>query len=371
MPVEVLDGWLGRVCKERMGDFPIAFAWPALLSAASVLVPRGSARTNIYTALVGGKGTGKTSAFDYALRVLDIQSPPLLKLKAGSGESLTKIIGDVGGAARLYFTDELAHLLLKASIQGSAFATILNTLFYEDKQDLILAKSERVNFNSRLTIAGGVVDDMFGDLFGAATTGGLYDRFMFGICPTGYGYRYREFTGEPALRAPSDDTDRDNFNNSVERPVPVEIHPDVWDERDRISDELEVPPADRRVLELGLRCSLIAASMDGRRTLRAAALGPMKALIAYQLKVRRMVKPNPGKNPEAIVACKLRDYLDDHLPTDSEGWLSTRDMLRSTHVAVDYGPSIANRALAQLEFGGDIEQSMSGRKKLVRKRMDK
>src|SRR5690348_11611808 len=40
MPEEVLDGWLGEVCRAHMRDFPLAFAWPALLAAASVLVDR-------------------------------------------------------------------------------------------------------------------------------------------------------------------------------------------------------------------------------------------------------------------------------------------------------------------------------------------
>ncbi len=367
MPEEVLDGWLGRLCKERMGAFPIAFSWPALLSVASVLVPHSptpSNRTNLFVALVGGKGTGKTSAFDYAIRLLDLKVPALLKLKAGSGEGLTKEIGDVGGASRLYFTDELAHLLLKLTIQGSAFATILNTIFYEDQQDLILAKNAKVNFNCRLSVAGGVVDEMFNDLFGAATTGGFYDRFIFGVAPSGYAYKYRAFTGEPALRTPDLAEPEEVFG--TERPVPVEIDNDVWDARDRIAEELKLTAADSRLLELGLRAALIAASMDGRRTLHGADLGPMKAFIAYQINVRKRFKPNPGKNPEAIVACKVTDYLADH-QGDSDGWISQRDMFRSTHVVIDWGPSIVNRALASLEVCGDIELSKNGRVKVVRK----
>jgi hypothetical protein len=367
MPEDVLDGWLGRLCKERMGAFPIAFAWPALLSAASVLVPHSSNpsnRTNVFAALIGGKGTGKTSAFDYAIKLLDIKSPPLMKLKAGSGEGLTKEIGDVGGSSRLYFTDELAHLLLKMQIQGSAFATILNTIFYEDQQDLVLARNARVNFNCRLSVAGGVVDEMFNDLFGAATTGGFYDRFIFGVAPSGYGYKYREFTGEPALRTPDPGEPEDAFG--TDRPVPVDIDRDVWDARDRIAEELKLTAADNRLLELGLRAALIAASLDGRRTLHGADLGPMKAFVAYQMNVRKRFKPNPGKNSEAIVACKVTDYLADH-QGDGDGWISQRDMFRSTHVVIDWGPSIVNRALNSLEICGDIELGKNGRVKVVRK----
>ncbi|HWY20032.1 MAG TPA: hypothetical protein VNX26_02365 [Candidatus Acidoferrum sp.] len=368
MPAEVLDGWLGQICRERMGDFPIAFAWPALLAAASVLVPHSpekSNRTNLYAALVGGKGTGKTSALDYALRLLNISSPPLMRLKAGSAEGLAKQIGDIGGASRLYFTDELEHLLLKAAIQGSTFATVLNTAFYEDQQELIIAHSQRVPFNCRFSLAGGVVDERFNDLFGAATTGGFYDRFIFGVGPSGYSYSYRSFSGEPLLKAKDPADVDEGFDTTVEHPVPVEISSDVWAERDRIQEELKIAPGERRVLELGIRCALIAASLDGRRVLKAADLGPMKAFVAYQLRVRKTLKPNPGKNPEAIVACKFLDYLDEHSPNGE--FLNRRKMISDTRASQDWGPSTVNRVLSALELAGDIEQSKSGRQLLVRR----
>lgn len=367
MPADVLDGWLGQVCRERMGDFPIAFAWPALLSAASVLVPHSpekSNRTNLFTAIVGGKGTGKTSALDYALWLLNVSSPPLMRLKAGSAEGLAKQIGDVGGASRLYYTDELEHLLLKAAIQGSTFATVLNTAFYEDDQSLIIAHGQDVPFKCRLSLAGGVVDDRFNDLFGAATTGGFYDRFIFGVGPSGYSYSYRSFSGEPVLKAANPE-DPEGIFTTTKHPIPVEIDSDVWAERDRIQKELKIAPGDRRVLELGLRCAVIAASLDGRSVLKAADLGPMKAFVSYQLKVRKMLKPNPGKNSEAIVACKFLDYLEEHSPNGE--WVNRREMFRSTRALQDWGPSIANRALQSLGLSGDVEQSKAGRQLLVRK----
>jgi hypothetical protein len=366
MSPEVLDGWLGRVCKERMGDFPIAFAWPALLSAASVLMPRSeNNRTNLFTCLAAGKGTGKSSAFDYALWLLNVKTPELMRLKAGSAEGLTSLIGDIGGAPRLYHTDELEHLLVKAAIQGASFASILNTAWNQDEQPLVVARGKNVSFNCRLSLSGCIVDEKFDDLFGVATTGGFWDRFMWGVGPSGYVYNYRPFRGEPVLKA----RDSDEFSNENrfedERPVSVEFGADVWAERDRIAKELKIKPEDRRVLEIGLRCAVIAAAFDGRRTLNAADLGPMKAFVKYQIYARTILKPNPGKNPDAVVAGKLRDYLERHSPKGE--WLNRRKMIQMTNTQRDFGPAIVNKALQALEQCGDVEQSKIGQQKLVRK----
>jgi hypothetical protein len=240
MPSAVLDGWLGDIRRTRMAAFPIAYAWPALVTAASVLVPRSGVRTNLYCALVGEKGTGKSQAYENAFNLVGLQDPTLLKLKSGSAEGLAAKIGDVGGATRLFFTDELEHLLLEAAIEGSTFASFLSSAYYEDLQDLTIARGRLVRFNARLTVAGGVVEEKFDDLFGAATTGGFYDRFVFGQCPTGFRFDYRPFTGGPALQAR--DLDEPEWVTETERPVAVEIADDVWAVKSRIASELNCAP---------------------------------------------------------------------------------------------------------------------------------
>ena len=96
MPLAVLDGWLGEICRTRMlEDFPVAYAWPALLTAASVLVTakllpgaRGGfeTRANIYTGVIGPVQSGKSSAFMTAFYLLGIADHTLMHLKAGSAE---------------------------------------------------------------------------------------------------------------------------------------------------------------------------------------------------------------------------------------------------------------------------------------------
>jgi hypothetical protein len=61
-------------------------------------------------------GSGKTQAAERAMRSFGMNpendAPPILKLKAGSGEGLLKEIGDLAGAARLYSVDELGRFCI-------------------------------------------------------------------------------------------------------------------------------------------------------------------------------------------------------------------------------------------------------------------
>src|SRR6185312_13264172 len=100
-----------------------------------------------------------------------------------SAEGLVEKLQDAEpGAIRLVFVDELAHLLAKAAIERSSFPYILNTAYYEDQQSGG-TKGKLFSVDCRLSLSGGVVEQLFGDSFGMATTGGLYDRFIFGLCP--------------------------------------------------------------------------------------------------------------------------------------------------------------------------------------------
>ena len=103
------------------------------------------------------------------------------------------------------------------------------------------------------------MDDQFGDLFGSATTGGLYDRFLFGKCPTDYaGYLWRPLDDVKPVFIPTGE-DGGMFQ-SVERPVPVTLHPSVFDTRDHWVKVLRLSS---RVAELAIRAAVICASFDG------------------------------------------------------------------------------------------------------------
>jgi hypothetical protein len=344
MPESVLDGKLGKICQGRMKDFPFSLAWPSLLAAAAALVrpENGHLRTNLFVALVGPAGCGKTQAICRANSLLDVKPPLLEQMKAGSIEGLLAQLGDRPGQSVLFFPDELSHLLEKAQIPNACFAYVFNTLFYRDEETLTIAHGKKVHFNCRLSLIGGMVDEKFEDGFGSASTGGLYDRFLFGQCPTGFEYLYRPFEGPPALTECLDE---------------CKVNRDVWDARDAI---LAKEKLSRRVVEIALRVAAICASADGRE-LRARDLGPAWELARYQTRIRCLLQPNRGKNFEGMLAHKILAYLARF---DGK-FVPRRQMLKAIR-AYDLGPSIAERALAVLIANGDVATTTVGKMALVR-----
>jgi Bifunctional DNA primase/polymerase, N-terminal/Primase C terminal 1 (PriCT-1) len=350
MPEAVLDGRLGELCERSMGDCLRAYAWPSLLVCAGTLVAgERTLPTNLFVALVGPVGSGKTQAAERAMRSFGMNqendAPPILKLKAGSGEGLLKEIGDLAGAARLYRVDELGHLLEKAHLENSSFPHILNSLFYSTRQKLRIARGEQVNFNCSLSILGGLLDESFGDLFGKSTTSGLYDRFVFGQWPTGASFLWRPFEGQPLLS----------------EPAAISVHPEVWEARDSWVKIL--PGVTGRIAEIALRAAAICAAFDGKKILMASDLAPARAFAEYQARIRTLLRPNPGENFEARAAFKFLAYLQRHAPEGQ--WVSKRQMLKDTR-AYELGPSVCDRALGILVYNGDLEEFKDGRKSFLR-----
>jgi hypothetical protein len=371
MPDTVLDGQLGKWCCERLPEFPIAYSWPAILGAASVLVkPHAKNRCNLFVCLVGPIHSSKSQAQERANYLFNLKELGLLEdLKSGSAEGLLEKIGDRQGAPLLWCPDELSHLLEKSQIQGASFPFILNSLFYCDSNKLTVAKRKQINFDARMTLTGGLVEETFGDSFGSATTAGLYDRFLFGICPSDFQYAYRPMSGPPLFEI-KNVLGKDLFTEPGTgketdlKIVAPEIHSEVWDARDELRKSEGIEP---RILEICIRVALICAAWDRKTVLRAVDLGPAWELARYQQRVRGLLQPNPGKNFEGIVAIKILNFLKEH--SDGEKWIPWRTVCRSTHI-FDYGPSTTDRAVNSMVFAGDLESAeVQGRKGGPRKRL--
>lgn len=349
MPEDVLDGRLGEICKRRMPQFPIAYAWPAIITVASALVPERTEqrRFNLYTALVGPLHSGKTQAIQSAQNLLRVESPTLLDIMAGSAEGLIRKCKDAAGGPRLFSPDELGHLLEKAQIQHASFSYVLNRAFYSDKFEVLMARGQSATFHASLSILGGLVEDKFEDLFSSVTTGGLYDRFLFGACPGGFTFEYFPF----------DDSHNEQFD-----PVPVSIDESVWIEKAVWrAENQDIEP---RVAELAIRTAAICSSFSGRERLTAKDLGPARAFAEYQTRIRRLLKPNAGENVEGKVALKILSYLDRY----NGKYVSKRTMLQQIS-AYRLGPSVADRALSVLHANREIEIT-KGRPDLVRRIAD-
>jgi hypothetical protein len=359
MPRSVLCGRLGQICSQRLSDFPLAYSWPAVLAAASTLVkPHHTSRCNLFVATVGLPDSGKSEVQKRAnyLFALDKQEGLLIEDKFGSAEGMMERIGERNGDTVIWAPDELSHLLEKAQIQGASFPFVLNSLFYNDRNNLTVQHRRHIPFNARVTIAGGVVEENFGNSFGAATTAGLYSRFLFGLCPSGFRFLYRPMEGSPVVeeRQMSAELPFGGAKDTVlqlPKLVAPKIHSDVWEARDTIHRDEEIEP---RLLELCIRTAIICAAWDGKVELRASDLGPCWELARYQRRVRMVLQPNPGRNFDAMAAHKIRTYLEQH--ASGERWLSWRDVYRATHVS-EFGPSVAERAMNALYFAGEIDRS--------------
>jgi hypothetical protein len=345
MPVTVLDGRLGEFCQQRLlpSGLPLAYAWPALFTIAGGLVPPSGIRANLYTALVGPMGSAKSEAEKRSATIMGIGRPILQDVKPGSAEGLLENFGNADGEARIVNVDELRHLMEKAKIQGASFPYILNTSFYETQYELTIAHGKRVPVNCRLSLIGGVVKKDFEECFGAATTGGLYDRFIFGECPQPFEFLWRPFEG----------------GAETTEPCSVEIAPDVWAERDEWVRT--IPGLTPRLAELALRVAVICASFDGRGVLRAKDLKATREFAIYQTRIRASLKPNPGQNDDAKCAHKVLSALPD-----SGAQIDERTISKQIH-SEDFGPGVFRHTIDNLRANGEIEKSCVGRKSYIRK----
>jgi len=345
MPQDVLDGRLGELCEKHLGRYPRGYSWISLLTAASVLVPRQceSQRFNVYGATVGPVGSGKSQSERAAQKLLNIGPPELLDSMVGSGEGLMSRIADASGSPRLYAPDELGHLFTKMQIQNSSFPFILTKAFYHDQFEIVLAKGKCVRFHASLSMCGGIVDEKFGDFFGSASTLGLYDRFLFGACPSNFILSYEPF------ESPGVDI----------APARITIDPDVWIEKEVWTRQ--DPTITPRLAELAIRVASICASFDRRGRLSAHDLSPALALAKHQASIRTVFRPNLGENLGGKVADKILGYLRSR----GGQFVSKRDMQRALN-SNRSDPRVAESVYASLKATGQIAEQKVGKRILVR-----
>jgi len=349
MPEMVLDGRLGELAEAMVhGEpaYPRSYAYPSLLTVGSAIYPAGMAelsqgnhiyasgprqQTNLYTALIGAIHSGKSQAITAALQMLGVPANKYSEVKSGSPEALTTHLSKQSlGSKILIDLDEWEHLLRKAGIEGSTFYTLLNSGFYKNSIDLVVAKGKHRQINCEISFIGGIVEDMYGELLGANANGGFADRLLQGRCPSNFQFHY----SEPDIRP-----------TNIEF-KPVRIDRSVWETTREWAKEF---PEVGRELEIALRCARICASADGRPVLFGKDLGPAKALMLEQMKIRKALSPNPGANPDAIAAFAITNAL----PSNGD-WVSVRDLDRRIH-ADRLGPGVFKRALENLHANQKVE----------------
>ena len=341
LPDSVLDGRLGEIVQRRLSRFPRAYSWPSTLTVAGAMVPRTpDVHTNLYGALVGDVGSGKSQTIKQSIRVLGLTAPTLEDVMSGSAEGLLAKLENANGAARLISVDELAHLLSKAQIDRASFPFVLNRAFDTPAFSLTIARGKQINVNVSLSVIGGIVEENFQQAFGSATTGGLHDRFVFGLCPRPFEFQYHPFEG----------------NAETTDPCQVTISPDVWDARN--SWLKEIPNLTGRHATNSLRAAIIASAFSRRPVLRAKDLGPAREFAIYQARVGVVLRPDPGENTDARCA----NAIISALSAANGNLVSRRDLMKKIHPE-RLGPTACEKALKALILVGTVEE-IGGRYRL-------
>jgi hypothetical protein len=339
-------------------EWPLTLALPALVTAASVVVPFQPKRdnlvlgddrmTNLYTALIADVNAGKSQIINWAATAIGIYEPPVgqhyFEGKWGSAEQMLKSLHKKQSSflskSVLINPDEWSHLFAKARIPDASFPTVMTTSFYRRNQIFTLGGQgggKEYMLNLQMSFIGGIVEDEFDTVFGAGSLGGLYDRFLFGRAPDGFHWNYRDCPFEQKMQWAE-------WNLK-----PVTIDPSVYEV---VKTWSQKNPGLGRVAEICVRIAVIYASLDGRPGITGKDMEPLKDLALYQVGLRQTFRPNPGKNPDAVFANKALAWIQKH----AEGWTSIAKLKQHTwRIEQDLGPAVAVRSLIGLARSGRID----------------
>jgi hypothetical protein len=353
MPENILHGRLGDWVRSRMSDLPRAYAWPAILAAASCRLapmPGNKSRTNLYVALVGPTYSGKTEAQKRASYLVGLPDDIVTLEGFGSAEGMLEKIGERGGSPYLWMVDELSHVMGKANIRGASFYKVLNIIFSHSKYNITVEKRKAISFNARLTLAGGIVEDKFGDCFTAESEAGLYSRFLFGQCPSGYKYFYHgepEELGPPMLEPASQPFESGSSAPVIDGLRVPSIDKEVYEANEALARSENIGT---RVLELVTRCALICGAIDGEDVIRASRLEPFWNFARYQTELQKTLLPLQGLNHEALAG----ELILNACLTQRGVWLRSRDVCKKTK-AYRFGSSTCDRAIAAMDRNGELD----------------
>ena len=339
------------------------FGLPALVTVASVLVPRlvvpegqifkgDDSMTNLYTGLIGPVGSGKSQAIEWAAKAMGIWkdasfAPHYFAVNAGSAEQLIDALDRRKKNLKnsvLINPDEWAHLFAKATIPNATFATFLTTSFYRRQQIYIRPKGKEVTLDLAMSFIGGIVEDEFDSVFNASSLGGVYDRFLFGYMPQDTPkWDYRPYPLQPM------DVPAPGLFDPIGswKPIPVTLDGSVF-ELSKTWDDNDLG----RIKEICIRVATIFASMDGRGTVTGKDLERLEGLAHYQLDIRKQFQPNAGLNPDAQFSNAAVRWAEKY----AQNWVSIAELKKGIHVwEMKLGPNVAERALYALSRAGRIQ----------------
>jgi len=301
-----LYGKLGEIAT-RLGKhgLPLGYVYPALLTIASALegiedISNHShrVRSNLYCALLGKVGQGKTFVVNSALQAIFLPEGTDDWVVPSSDRGLANQCGDQG-ARKLLVQDEYRATLQKCGIQGSSLPQLFNTLWNYDKGGAADKKGVETCFVTLSVLGNLTVDDPtdFAKLFGASSVSGLVDRHIFGYCDKRV--KFRPFSITQEFLQPKGAT----FPNWV------------WDAKDEWSGENNERG---RLTEHMLRVALIQSCCNGDREITKESLEAAMRFAEWQERLRETFQAGLAENPDAICYSAIHRALEEQYDKQRE-----------------------------------------------------
>jgi hypothetical protein len=303
MPESVMYGWLGQAAREL--ETPLGFAYPAMLTiaAATINVFPLNVRPTLYTCLIGPVHCGKSETIKRAVKYLHMPHEDTVKWTVpGSDRGLIKIFGlgkddEKNGVkqtamVKLLAQDELRNTIAKANIQGSSLPATLCSLWSMDEAGAA-DKTGAHTALVKLNVLGGLkADDAedFAECFGKESTGGLYDRFIYGIAPKGW--EYEDWERSVVYRSPK-------LCN-----IPAVC-------KKMVSDWRRVDAAVRgRLAEIAMRVAYISSAMNQDGEMTTEAVRCALEFVEWQEAIRGNYKAGMGDSLDAQCTNAILSVLE-------------------------------------------------------------
>ena len=295
-----LYGKLGKIARTLPNQ--LGYVWPALLAAASVKVPvddYAKVRANIFVALLGKTGQGKTFAIESAT-----EHGVFLNMYGEMAEGTTTVPGsdrgmermlDLNGRPYLLVVDEGKKLMAKCNIQNSALPYIFNELFSKDISGGKV-KDGNGECHVRLSLLMNVTlrtASEFSKVFGSQTVDGFADRFIYGVAPDQDEYMPLEW--------------KPNTYNMQPCRVPYSI----W--QAKAAWLKAVPDRTHRLGELLLRVALIQSSFNGDAAMNSESFQAAAYFMEMQERIREVYKSGLAENKDAECLEAIVGAIKEHV----------------------------------------------------------
>jgi hypothetical protein len=376
-----LYGKLGEISRRlESGGIPLGYGYPSVLTVASALDDvedeAHNVRSNIYTALLGDVGWGKSAAVKAAVASIFLPEGTADRVTPSSDRGLANQCGDQG-SRKLLIQDEYRATLQKCGMQGSALPQLFNALWNDDRAGAADKKGVEICF-ARLSLLGNLTcadPTEFAKMFGASSVSGLVDRHLFGWHDSSF--KYRPIAG---------------LHAEILHPKPVKVPNWIWDAKDKWLDEGD-PRERSRLSEHALRVALIQSSCNGDSEITQASFEASLRYAEWQERLRQTYRPGLGESNdavcfEAIYKALWETYerqVDTRKPPKGANTVTDDlgEQCKLLHFATimnlksyyrRFGPTLLNRTKANmvneniiLEVLTDPEEDDNGRKKKGKK----